>query len=107
MCDDMVEIRCRVITIIWLVFEISIEYEVLWPRYLGKDRLRLYKTGLCPVLGIQIFERPKTGLRLRSFAVLGISGPNPVLVRSSPGLLVVLRLDLQALTTTITTITTT
>ena len=63
----------------------------------GEDWLRPNKTSLFPVLEIQIFERPKTGLQSWSFPVLGISGPHLVLVQSSPSLLVVLRLDLQAL----------
>jgi hypothetical protein len=62
-----------------------------------KDQLRLVLTGLYRSLNFQDVERPRTRPRSRSFAVLGICGPNPVLVRSSPGLLTVLGPDLQTL----------
>jgi len=58
---------------------------------------RLVRTGFSRSSKFRAGERLKTRLRSWSFPVLGISGPHSVLVQSSPGLLVVLRLDLQAL----------
>ena len=61
------------------------------------DQLGLVRTSFSWSSKFCNNERPKTGPRLWSFPVLGISSPDLVQVRSSLGFFAVSRLDLQAL----------